>query len=33
MGMPLLLQDSQAICAPTSTPVVIASTQMRVSGM
>jgi hypothetical protein len=33
MGMPLLLQDSQAICTPTGTPVIIATTQTRVSGM
>ena len=33
MGQPLLLQDSQAICAPTGTPVTIIPTQMRVKGM
>src|SRR5512136_379138 len=32
-GMPVLLQDSQAICAPTSTPLNIVMTQMRVKGM
>jgi hypothetical protein len=32
-GMPVLLQDSQAICAPTGTPLVISMTQMRVKGM
>lgn len=32
-GMPLLLQDSQAICMPTGTPLVIAMTQVRVKGM
>lgn len=31
-GQPLLLLDSQAICAPTGTPVIIASTQTRVTG-
>ena len=33
MGMPLLLQDSQAICTPTGTPLTVASTQTRVKGM
>lgn len=32
-GMPLLLQDSQAICAPTGTPLTIVFTQPRVKGM
>jgi hypothetical protein len=32
-GQPLLLLDSQAICAPTGTPLIIAVTQTRVSGM
>lgn len=32
-GMPLLLQDSQAICTPTGTPLVISMTQVRVKGM
>jgi hypothetical protein len=32
-AQPLLLIDSQAICAPTGTPVVIASTQPRVTAM
>ncbi|HEY9422691.1 MAG TPA: hypothetical protein VIW92_14840 [Thermoanaerobaculia bacterium] len=32
-GQPLLLLDSQAICAPTGTPLVIAVTQTRVTGM
>lgn len=31
-GMPLLLQDSQAICAPNGTPVNIVMTQVRVKG-
>ena len=32
-GLPVLLFDSQAICAPTGTPLVILSTQTRVTGM
>ena len=32
-GQPLLLLDSQAICAPTGTPVNIILTQTRVSGL
>ena len=32
-GQPLLLLDSQAICAPTGTPLIIAVTQVRVMGM
>jgi hypothetical protein len=32
-GQPLLLLDSQAICVPTGTPLVIASTQPRATGM
>lgn len=32
-GQPLLLLDSQAICAPTGTPLLITATQVRVSGM
>jgi hypothetical protein len=31
-GQPVLLQDSQATCAPTSTPLIIAKTQLRVKG-
>ena len=31
-GMPVLLQDSQAVCAPNGTPVTIAVTQVRVRG-
>ena len=31
-GQPLLLLDSQAICAPTGTPLVITVTQTRVTG-
>jgi hypothetical protein len=32
-GMPVLLQDSVAICAPTGTGLNIVMTQMRVKGM
>lgn len=31
-GMPVLLQDSQAICVPTGTGLTITVTQMRVKG-
>jgi len=31
-GVPVLLQDSQAICVPNGTPVNIVTTQMRVRG-
>jgi hypothetical protein len=31
-GVPVLLQSSQAICAPTGTPLLILLTQMRVIG-
>lgn len=31
-GMPVLLQTSQAICAPNGTPVIISATQPRVIG-
>jgi len=30
-GQPLLVQSSQAICAPTGTPLIIAVTQIRAS--
>lgn len=33
MGVPVLLLDSQAICAPSGTPLLIAVTQTRVFGM
>jgi hypothetical protein len=33
MGMPVLLMDSQAICRPTGTPLVILQTQVRVRGL
>jgi hypothetical protein len=32
-GMPVLLLDSQAICAPNTTPLLIVATQTRVTGM
>jgi hypothetical protein len=32
-GQPLLLLDSQAICAPTGTPLIIAVTQTRATGI
>lgn len=32
-GLPVLLQDSQAVCAPNGTPVNIVMTQFRVKGM
>jgi hypothetical protein len=31
-GLPLLLQDSQAICAPTGTGLNVVATQIRVRG-
>ena len=31
-GVPVLLQDSQAICAPTGTPLNVVLTQLRVRG-
>ncbi len=31
-GTPVLLQDSQAICAPTGTPLNVVVTQVRVKG-
>lgn len=33
LGQPLLLLDSQAICAPTGTPLMITVTQTRVIAM
>lgn len=33
LAQPVLLQDSQATCAPTGTPLVIIATQPRVSAM
>jgi hypothetical protein len=32
-GQPVLLQDSQATCVPTATPLLVTVTQVRVSGM
>ncbi len=32
-GMPVLLMDSQAICKPNGTPLLIMVTQTRVTGM
>lgn len=32
-GQPLLLLDSQAICVPTGTPLMVVVTQPRVTGM
>src|SRR5438105_10229681 len=32
MGQPVLLQDSQAVCNPTNTPLNIVVTQVRVKG-
>lgn len=31
-GQPVLLQDSQAVCTPTGTGVIVAVTQVRVKG-
>ena len=31
-GQPLLLQDSQSVCAPTGTPLTVVVTQVRVKG-
>lgn len=33
MGQPVLLQDSQSICVPTGTPLMVSVTQIRVKGM
>ena len=32
-GQPVLLMDSQSVCAPTGTPLLIVMTQTRVTGM
>ena len=32
-GVPVVLLDSQSICAPNGTPLLITSTQTRVTGM
>jgi hypothetical protein len=31
-GQPVLLQDSQSVCAPNGTPLIIIQTQVRVRG-
>lgn len=33
MGQPVILQDSQAVCIPTGTPLLIVAAQPRVSAM
>ncbi len=33
LGQPVLLLDSQAVCAPTGTPLIVAATQSRTIGM
>ncbi len=33
MGMPVLLQDSQAVCVPTGTPLTVVLANQRVRGM
>ncbi|WP_431819300.1 hypothetical protein [Burkholderia sp. F1] len=33
MGQPLLLLDSQAVCAPTGTPLIVGATQTRVTAI
>lgn len=33
MGLPVLMQDSQALCVPTRTPLTVVVAQMRVRGM
>jgi hypothetical protein len=33
MGQPVLLVDSQATCVPTGTPLLIVTTQLRVTAM
>jgi hypothetical protein len=33
VGQPVLLQDSQSVCAPTSTPLLPVAMQTRVTGM
>lgn len=32
-GAPLVLQDSQSLCTPTGTPLVVLLTQVRAAGM
>jgi hypothetical protein len=33
MGMPVLLQDGQAVCVPTGTGLIVSVVQVRVKGM
>lgn len=33
MGQPVILQDSQSTCVPTGTPLIIMTTQLRVTAM
>ena len=33
LAQPVLLQDSQAVCAPTGTPLIVVALQPRVSAM
>jgi len=33
LGVPVLLLDSQAVCAPTGTPLIVGATQPRVTGV
>jgi hypothetical protein len=33
LGQPVLLMDSQAVCVPTGTPLIVTVTQPRVTGM
>ena len=32
-GVPLIVQSSQSICTPTATPLIVAATQVRVTGV
>jgi hypothetical protein len=32
-GLPVLLLDSKGLCAPTGTPLLVATTQTRVTGI
>jgi hypothetical protein len=32
-GVPVVLQDSQAVCAPTGTPLMVVITQLRTKGV
>ena len=33
LGMPVLVLDSQAVCVPTGTPLIVVMAQPRVTGM